>query len=51
MYLIIHLPTFEEFDLLYTIIDRFSKYVTFIPCKATCVAPDLAGMFYEHIVL
>ena len=24
--------------------------MTFIPCKATCIAPDLARMFYGHIV-
>ena len=50
MDLITHLPTSEGFDLVFTIIDRFSKYVTFIPCKATCTALDLARMFYDHIV-
>ena len=50
MDLITHLPTFEVFDLVFIIFDRFSKYVTFIPCKATCTAPDLARIFYDHIV-
>ena len=50
MDLITHLPTFEGFDLVFTIVDRFSKYVTFIPCKATWKAPELARMFYDHIV-
>ena len=50
MDLITHLPTFEVFDLVFTIIDRFSKYVTFVPCKATCTTPDLVEMFYDHIV-
>ena len=50
MDLITHLPTSEGFDLVFTIVDRFSQYVTFIPCKATCTAPDLARMFYDHIV-
>ena len=36
-------------QLVFTIIDRFSKYVAFLPCKATCTAPDLARMFYDHI--
>ena len=49
MNLITHLPNFEGFDLVFTIINRFSKYVTFIPCKATCTALDLARMFYDHI--
>ena len=50
MDLITYLPTSEGFDSVFTIVDRFSKYVTFIPCKATCTAPDLARMFYDHIV-
>ena len=50
MDLITHLPTSEGFDSVFTIVDRFSKYVTFIPCKATCTAPDLARVFYDHIV-
>ena len=49
MGLITHLPTSEGFDSFFTIVDRFSKYVTFIPCKATCKTPDLARMFYDHI--
>ena len=49
MDLITHLPTSEGFDLVFTIVDRFSKYVTFIPCKATCTAPDLARLFYDNI--
>ena len=42
MDLITHLPTSEGFDSVFTIVDR---YVTFIPCKATCTAPELARMF------
>ena len=50
MSLIIHLPTSDGFDAVFTILDRFSKYVTFIPCKATYIAPDLVRIFYNHIV-
>ena len=50
MYLITHLPTSEGFDSAFRIVDRFSKYVTFIPRKATCTALELARMFYDHIV-
>ena len=50
MDLISHLPTSEGVDLVFTIVDRFSKYVTFISCKATCTAPDLARLFYDNIV-
>ena len=50
MDLITHLPTFEGFNSFFTIVDRFSNYVTSFPCKATCTAPDLAGMFSNHIV-
>ena len=50
MDLITHLPTFEGFDSVFTIVDRFSKYVPFIPCKATCTALNLARLFCDHIV-
>ena len=50
MDLITHLPTSEGLSLDFTIVDRFSKYVTFIPCKATCTALDLARVLYDHIV-
>ena len=50
MDLITYLPTFERFDLVFTILYRFSKYVTFFSCKATCTVPDLARQFYNHIV-
>ena len=49
MNLIIYLPTSEGFDSYFTIVYRFSKYVTFIPFKATCIAPDLGRLFYDHI--
>ena len=45
-----HLPTSEGFDLVFIIVDGFSKYVTFIPCKAIGTDLDLARMFYDHIV-
>ena len=50
MDLITNLPTSKGLNSVFTIIDRFYKYVTFIPCKATCTAPDLAIMFYDHIL-
>ena len=50
MDLITHLPTSEEFNSVFTIVDRFSNYLAFIPCKDTCTAPDLARIFYDHIV-
>ena len=50
MDLITYLPTSEGFNSIITIIDRLPKYVTLILCKATCIASDLAGIFYNHIV-
>ena len=50
MDLITYLPTFEGFDSVFIIVDKFFKYVTFIFCKATCTTPNLARMFYDHIV-
>ena len=50
MDLITNLPASEWFNSVFTVIDRFSKYVTIISCKATCIALNLARMFYDHIV-
>ena len=49
MDLITHLPTSKGFDLAFIIVDKLSKYVTFIPCKAICTAADFVRMFYDHI--
>ena len=50
MHFITYLPTSKGFDSVFTIVERFSNYITFIPCKATCTAPDLARLFYANIV-
>ena len=37
------LPVSERgFDAIFTVVDRFSRYVHFIPCKSTCTAADVA---------
>ena len=50
MDLITHLPLSNGFDAVFTIVDRFSKYVTFVPCSTSSTALDLAFLFYENIV-
>ena len=45
-----HLPISKRYNLVFTIVDRFSKYVTFFPWKTTCTALGLARIFYDHIV-
>lgn len=42
------LPTSNGFDAIFTIVDRFSRYVKFIPCNTTCSASDVADMFFRH---
>ncbi len=38
-----HLPmTSAGFDAIFTIVDRFSKLVTFIPMKTTATAEDVS---------
>lgn len=37
-------------DCLFVVVDRFSKYVVMVPCKTTVTAPDVADMFFEHVV-
>ena len=43
MDLVTHLPTTSAgFDSVYTVVDRLSKYVYFMPCTASVTADDLA---------
>ena len=50
MDLIMHLPLSNGFDAVFTIANRFSKYVIFVPCSKSSTALDLASLFYENIV-
>ena len=34
--------TARGFDGIFTIVDRFSRLVRFVPCKSTCTAADVA---------
>lgn len=38
------------FDAIFTVVDRFSRLVHFVPCKSTCTAVDVAHMFFESWV-
>ena len=42
MDLITHLPFSCGHDVVFTIVDRFSKYVTFVPYSTSSTALDLA---------
>ena len=35
---------------MFTIVDRFLKYVTFLPCSTNNTAIDLVLLFYNNIV-
>ena len=50
MDLITHFPLSNAFDTALTIVNRFSKYVTFVPCSTSSTALDLASLFYDNIV-
>lgn len=50
MDLITHFPVSQGFDAIFTVVDRFSKLVTFIPCQTSSSAVDLAKLFYDRIV-
>ena len=48
---IMPLPVSERgYDGIFAIVDRFSRFCRFIPCKSTCSAVDVANMFFEHWV-
>ena len=50
MDLITHLPSSNGCDAVFTIVDRLSKYVTFVPCSTSSTALGLASLFYDSIV-
>ncbi len=45
------LPTSTRgYDAIFTVVDRFSRFVKFIPCNTTCTAADMAKLFFEQWV-
>jgi hypothetical protein len=47
---ITHLPLSNSYDGIFTIVDRFSKYVKFIPYNSTADAPIIAQLFFDNWV-
>ncbi len=46
---VMNLPTSDRhYDAIFTIVDRFSRLVRFIPCKSSLTAQDAAILFFEH---
>ena len=51
MDLVTHLPTTDHgYNVIYTVVDRLSKFTYFIPCKHTVSAADLAQLFLATVV-
>ena len=47
---ITHFPKVGEMESILFIIDRFSKYATFIPTRKSCSAEATAQLFFRHVV-
>ncbi len=47
---IVNLPKSEGCQTLMVVVDRFSKYATFIPAKKDCPAEEAARLFMKHVV-
>ncbi|PKI70118.1 hypothetical protein CRG98_009490 [Punica granatum] len=47
---IINLPKSEGRQMLMVVVDRFSKYATFISAKKDCLAEEAAQLFMKHMV-
>ncbi|KAL0532578.1 hypothetical protein IC582_031283 [Cucumis melo] len=47
---ITHLSKVGDFEAILVIIDRFSKYATFIPATKQCSAETTAQLFFKHVV-
>lgn len=44
------LPKSEGFETIVVVVDRFSKYATFIPALKKCSTKDTAKVFFKHVV-
>ncbi|KAA0065922.1 reverse transcriptase [Cucumis melo var. makuwa] len=47
---ITHLPKVGDFMIILVIIDRFSKYATFVPTTKICSDELTAQLFFKHVV-
>ena len=47
---IANLPKTGEFENILVIVDRFSKYATFIPVPKHCPAEETARLFFRHVM-
>ncbi|KAK8590647.1 hypothetical protein V6N13_057538 [Hibiscus sabdariffa] len=47
---IIGLPKVDDFLSIMVVVDRFSKYATFIPASKVCPAEEAARLFLKHVV-
>ncbi|KAL4325383.1 hypothetical protein GQ457_11G024020 [Hibiscus cannabinus] len=47
---IVGLPNTDGFASIVVIVDRFSKYATFIPASKECPAEETARLFLKHVV-
>ena len=50
MEFITQLPKAQGFNGIFMVVDRFSKYATFMPMKLQCKATDVAKLFFRHVV-
>ena len=44
------LPKSEGFGSILVVVDRFSKYATFIPAPTDCTAEEAARLFFKNVV-
>ena len=47
---IVNLPKFKGCRTLMVVVDRFSKYATFVPATKDCPAEEAAKLFMKHVV-
>ena len=43
-------PTQRGDDAILTVVDRFSKHITLIPCRTDVDAPETARLFFENVI-
>ena len=47
---IIELPKSKGYDLIIVVVDKFSKYATFIAVLIGCIVEETTRLFLKHVV-
>ena len=45
-----HLLMTQDYNKIFVVVDKFSKYAIFVSTKVTCSTEDITRIFFNHVV-